>query len=80
MSEVMVSVHVVEVPVHAPDQPENAELQPGTAVRVTTVPAGKVGADGLLVTVPRPDPFVVIARVQAVGVWVKPALSLAVMV
>jgi len=39
-SDVMTSVHVREVPEHAPDQPENTELQVGFAVRVTMLPAG----------------------------------------
>jgi hypothetical protein len=62
-SDFMVIVHVREVPEHAPDQPENAEPQVGVTVRVTTVPPGKLGADGLLVTVPLPDPVLVTARV-----------------
>ena len=69
-SDVMVSVHVPEVPEHAPDQPENTELQPGAAVRVTTVPTGKLGANGLFVTLPHPDPLLATARVQAGAIWV----------
>ena len=54
----MVTVHVRDVPVHAPDQPANVEFAPGVAVRVTDVPALKVVPVGLLVTVPLPVPLV----------------------
>ncbi len=37
----MVTVHV-DVPVHAPDHPENAALAAAVAVRVTAVPAENV--------------------------------------
>jgi hypothetical protein len=58
-----VIVHVREVPEHAPDQPENTEPQPGVAVRVAAVPAGKLDPDGLFVTVPKPEPVFVTVRV-----------------
>jgi hypothetical protein len=52
------------VPVQAPDQPVNVELEAGVAVRVTAVPLGKLAVqvepqlmpEGLLVTVPDPAP------------------------
>jgi hypothetical protein len=55
--EFMVTVHVVDVPEHAPDQPANVEVEPGVAVRVTDVPALKVEPVGLPVTVPLPVPL-----------------------
>ena len=58
----MVKVAVVEVPLHAPDQPAKVELALGVAVRVTVVPALKVDPVGLLVTVPLPVPVLVIFR------------------
>lgn len=55
------TVHL-PVPEHAPDQPENAELEAGAAVSVTEVPAANVALQaepqlipaGALVTVPVP--------------------------
>jgi hypothetical protein len=61
--EFMNTVHVVEVPEHAPDQPPKVELAPGLAVRVTDVPALKVVPVGLLVTVPLPAPLFEIVNV-----------------
>jgi hypothetical protein len=59
----MNTVHVVEVPEHAPDQPAKVEFAPGVAVRVTGVPATKAVPDGLSVTVPLPVPLVPMVRV-----------------
>ena len=53
----MVTVQVVDVPEHAPDQPAKVEFAPAVALRVTDVPALKVVPDGLLVTVPLPAPL-----------------------
>jgi hypothetical protein len=52
------------VPLHAPAQPPNVEVDPGASVRVTTVPAGNVTwhvvpqlmPAGLLVMAPTPLP------------------------
>jgi hypothetical protein len=54
--EVMVTVQLLVVPVHAPDQPLNVESLFGTAVSVTTVPFANVGPTGLVVTDPEPLP------------------------
>ena len=35
----ILTVHVVAVPVHAPDQPLNVEPEDGVAVRITLVPS-----------------------------------------
>jgi hypothetical protein len=60
----MVTVHVREVPEHAPDQPEKTEPRAGVAVSVTDVPALKLVPDGLVVTVPLPPaPALFIVRV-----------------
>ena len=61
--ELMVIVHVSEVPEHAPDQREKTEPELGIAVRVTTVPFGKLDPDGLSVTVPVPEPVFFTVRV-----------------
>src|SRR5439155_5320107 len=42
----IVTLQVATVPEHAPDQLVNAELHPGVAVRVTSVPAGYFPASG----------------------------------
>src|SRR5206468_391146 len=42
----IVTLQVATVPEHAPDQLVNAELDPGVAVRVTSVPAGYFPASG----------------------------------
>ena len=55
--EFMATVHVRDVPEHAPDQPAKVAFAPAVAVRVTDVPALKVVPDGLLVTVPLPEPL-----------------------
>ena len=63
VSAFMVTLHV-EVPAQAPDQPVNAALDTGDALRVTTVPAANAAPhvvpqlmpDGLLETVPAPVP------------------------
>ena len=54
--EFMATIHVVDVPEQAPDQPANVEFAPGVAVRVTDVPALKVVPKGLLYTAPVPEP------------------------
>lgn len=62
----MVTLQVV-VPLHAPDQPVNAEGDEVEAVRATTAPAGKVARqvepqlipEGLLAMVPEPVPALV---------------------
>jgi hypothetical protein len=59
----MVTVVVGDVPLAPPDQLAKVELASGVAVRVTTVPAGKVVPDGLFVTVPLPVPALVMDRV-----------------
>ena len=59
----MVTVHVVDVPEHAPDQPANVEFVPGLAARVTDVPALKVVPVGLLVIVPLPAPLFEVVNV-----------------
>ena len=63
VSALIVTVQVGDVPVTPPDQAAKVELASGVAVRVTTVPAGKVVPDGLLVTVPLPVPALVMDRV-----------------
>jgi hypothetical protein len=60
--EFMVTVHVVDVPEHEPDQPANVEFAPAVAARVTDVPA-LYGPVGLLVTVPLPAPLFEIVNV-----------------
>ena len=55
----MVTVHVGDVPEHAPTQPANCEPEEGAAVSVTVVPHGYKEALGLLVIVPDPVPFLV---------------------
>ncbi len=74
-SDVKVSIHVREVPDQAPDQPENTEPQMGLAIRVTMLPSGKLGADGIRVTVPLPDPLVAITSAQARGVDITDGLG-----
>jgi len=61
--ELIVSLHVGDIPEHAPDHPENTDLRPGVAVRVTTAPALKLVPEGLVVTIPLPVPAVLIVRV-----------------
>ena len=68
-----VTVQVVAVPVHAPNQPPKVEPLAGVAVRVTTLPGVKVALQvapqsmpsGELVRVPVPDP--VLARLNLLG-------------
>jgi len=60
----MVTIQVVAVPTHAPDQPPNAKPVPGAALSVTWLPVGKRPLQcfgqlipaGLLVTSPVPGP------------------------
>ena len=59
----MVTLHVLAVPEHAPDQPAKEAPGPGVAVRVTSVPELKVVPDGLVVTVPVPVPLLVTVSV-----------------
>jgi hypothetical protein len=59
----MVIVQLGDVPVQAPDHPPNIEFASGAAVKVTTVPAEKVVADGLVVTFPIPVPAFVMVRI-----------------
>ena len=59
----MVTVHVRDVPVHAPDQSAKVDFAPGVAARVTDVPVLKDVPDGLLVTVPEPEPLFVTLKV-----------------
>ena len=56
---VITTVHMLDVPEHAPDQPAKVELKPGIAYRVTDVPALKVVPKGLLYTAPVPEPVLV---------------------
>ena len=58
----MVTVVLVCVPEHPPDQPAKVEFAPGVAARVTDVPALKVVPVGLLVTVPLPVPLLVMVN------------------
>ena len=78
--EFMFTMHEVDVPEHAPDQPANVEFEPGVAVRVTDVPALKVVPVGLLETVPLPAPLVETLRVYVkaakVALMVWPAVTL----
>ena len=70
---VLIARTQLAVPVHAPDQPANFEPDFATAVRVTTVPAGKRWLQvvpqeipaGLLLTVPLPVPD--LATVRSLG-------------
>jgi hypothetical protein len=59
----IVTVHVGEVPVQAPDHPAKVELAAGEAVSVTTVPALNVEPVGLFVTVPLPVPVLLTVSV-----------------
>jgi hypothetical protein len=67
--EFTVTVQVDEVPVHAPDQPENVEPEAGDAVRVTIVPVVTEVEQvepqliGPPDTVPEPVPDLVMERV-----------------
>ena len=57
------TVHVLDVPEHAPDQPPNAERLSALAVSFTLVPCLKVDPEGLLVIVPLPAPLFVTVSV-----------------
>jgi hypothetical protein len=59
----MVRIQVGDVPVTPPDQPAKVEFASGIAVRVTTVPAGKLVPDALLVSIPLPVPVLEMVRV-----------------
>jgi hypothetical protein len=71
----MLTVQVLAIPLHAPDQPPKIEPLFGEAVNVTLVPGGKVPPHiepqampaGLLVTGPLPDPTLDTVSVYAVG-------------
>jgi hypothetical protein len=62
VAAVIVILHVLALPEHAPDQLSKAFLWEGASVRVTAVPEGKLAVQvwpqlipaGLLVTVPAP--------------------------
>ena len=54
LSEFIVSVQVVAVPLQSPSQPTHGDPAAGVAVSVTTVPAAYEAAEGLAVTVPLP--------------------------
>ena len=74
-----VTVQVLVVPAHAPDQPSKLEPAAGVAVRVISVPGAKLAVQvvpqsipaGLLVIAPVPAP--VVFTVSATGIKVKPA-------
>ena len=76
----MVTVHVVDVPVHAPDQPVSVEPAVGVAVNVTVVPAVKLVPAGELVTVPLPVPALLTLNVYVTALklaWIVcPAVTL----
>jgi hypothetical protein len=75
---VMLTVHVVLVPVHAPLQPVKVERVVVTAAKVTLVPLGKLTLQvapqytpaGLEAMRPLPLPVLVTVSVEAVGVLV----------
>ena len=52
---VITMVQVLDVPVHAPDQPANVEFLFAVAMRVTVVPWINIDPDGFVVTAPPPD-------------------------
>jgi len=60
---VMVTVQVGLVPLQAPDQPPNTELESGRAVMETTVPLMTFDPERLLVIVPFPFPALLIVSV-----------------
>lgn len=59
-ASVMVTEHVLAVPVHAPDQPVNTDDALGVAVSVTEVPWSNVVPAGAVVIEPVPDPVVAV--------------------
>jgi hypothetical protein len=65
--EFMVTLQVGLVPEHRPDQPANAELALGAALRVTTVPASKSAPAGTLATVLVPVPLLLIFKGYRAG-------------
>ena len=69
--ELIVILHVAVVPEHPPDQPAKEEPLSGFATRLTTVPGENAEPDGLLVTVPEPEPVFFMVRVYLVGFAVK---------
>ena len=60
----MVSIHVGDLPVHAPDQPVKVELGAATAFRTTMVLLGKETPVGELLTLPVPVPVFDTLRVK----------------
>ncbi len=72
--DVIDTVHVVLVPVHAPLHPRNTEPADGEAVRVAVVPL--VYGEVFPAIVPAPEPDVVVVRVyEAIGMRVNDALT-----
>jgi hypothetical protein len=71
------------VPLQAPLQPANVESESGAAVKLTTVPLGKLAEhvvpqeipEGVLATVPVPVPLLATVRVKGPGFAVKFALT-----
>jgi hypothetical protein len=69
--EFIVTLHVCVVPEHPPDQPAKEEPLLGFATRLTTVPGENIEPDGLLITVPEPEPVFFMVKVYLVGFAVK---------
>jgi hypothetical protein len=73
----------VPVPLHAPDQPANVDPEAALAVSVTCVPLakfelhvpGQLMPDGLLVTVPEPEPVVVTVSCTGAAAWSNVAVT-----
>lgn len=73
----------VDVPVQAPDQPVNVDPEAAVAVSVTCVPLakfevqvpGQLIPEGLLVTVPEPEPDVATVRATGAAAWSKVAVT-----
>lgn len=61
--EFIVILHVGVIPEHPPDQPAKEEPLSGFAMRLTTAPGENAEPDGLLVTVPEPEPVFFIVKV-----------------
>ena len=63
MLPVIRTVHVLDVPEHAPAQLANVERLSACAVSLTAVPCLNVDPDGVLVTVPLPAPLLAMVSV-----------------